>query len=81
MKTNNYEFISDLFNKSEKINEEAKNRQVNAYKVSIVGNTALIESIYLAELGTNDVRTIALSKKQLDRLQKLGDEFFVYGED
>lgn len=84
MKTD-YQFIAGLFNNAVQTSEQVNNLQVNAYKVRINGNIASIEAIYLnvynGEYGTNDVRNIAPSKKQLNRLQKLGDFFFVYEED
>ena len=84
MKTN-YQLINALFNSADMVNEEAKNLQVNAYKVRIDNSIASIEAICINEYGslysTNDVRNIAPSKKQLNRLQKLGDFFFVYEED
>ena len=81
MKTD-YQFISDLFNKTEKTNMQVNNLQVNAYKVRINGNIASIEALCINEYGTiyrtNDVRTVSPTKKQLNRLQKFGFESFVY---
>ena len=81
MKTN-FNFISGLFNNSVQTSEQVNNLQVNAYKVRVNGNVASIEAVcvneYSGVYGTGDVRTIAPSKKQLNRLQKIGDSFFVY---
>ena len=81
MKTD-YQFISDLFNNAVQTSEQVNNLQVNAYKVRISNNIASIEAVCINEYGslysTNDVRTIAPSKKQLNRLQSFGFESFVY---
>ena len=78
----NFNFIAGLFNNAVQTSEQVNNLQVNAYKVRINGNIASIEAICINEYGslysTNDVRTIAPSRKQLNRLQKLGTDFFVY---
>ena len=82
MKTD-FNFVTALFNRAEQVSSdlEVNNYQVNSYQVRLNGNIASIEAIctneYGAHYGTNDIRTIKLSKKQLDRLQKLG--VFVYG--
>lgn len=77
-----FNLVTRLFNNAEKTAEQTNNYQVNAYKVCVNGNTASIESVCVNEYGsiygTNDVRTIAPSRKQLNRLQKLGTDFFVY---
>ena len=81
MKTD-YQFIAGLFNNAVQTSEQVNNLQVNAYKVRINGNIASIEAVCINEYGslysTNDVRTIAPSKKQLNRLQSFGFESFVY---
>ena len=77
-----YELITSLFNKAEMANEEVKNLQVNAYKVIVNGNTVSIETLCINQYGTihrtNDVRTIAPSKKQLTKLQRRGELFYIY---
>ena len=84
MKTT-FDFVSALFNRAEQTSEEVNNYQVNAYSVRINGNIASIEAICINEYGgiygTNDIRTIAPSKKQLDRLLRLGEDFWVYEEE
>ena len=81
MKTD-YQFISDLFNNAEQTVMNVNKLPVKAYKVRVNGNTVSIESIWESKLGclygTNDVRTIAPSNKQLNRLQSFGFESFVY---
>ena len=78
----NFNFISGMFNNAEQTAEQVNNLQVNAYKVRIYGHIALIEAIcmnaYGAIYSTRDVRTIAPSLKQLNRLQRMGTDFFVY---
>ena len=80
MKTN-FNFVSNLFNKAEQTDNVVNNLQVNAYKVRINDNTVYIEAVcvneYSGVYGTGDVRTIAPSKKQLNRLQRM-DSLFVY---
>ena len=80
MKTN-YEFVTNLFNKAEQTSMYVNNLQVNAYRVRIDNNIASIEAVcvneYSGVYGTGDVRTIAPSKKQLNRLQRM-DSLFVY---
>ena len=81
MKTD-YQFISDLFNNAEQTVMNVNKLPVKAYKVRVNGNTVSIESIWESKLGclygTNDVRTIVPSKKQLDRLQRRGELFYIY---
>ena len=82
MKTDyDYDFVNALFNRAEQTSLVVENYQVNAYQVRINGNIASIEAIcvneYGGRYGTHDIRIVKLSKKQLDRLQKLG--VFVYG--
>ena len=71
----NFNFISGMFNNAEQTAEQVNNLQVNAYKVRVNGNIASIEAMCINEYngtyGTNDVRTIAPSMKQLNRLQRL----------
>lgn len=78
----NFDLVNALFNRAEQTAEEVNNYQVNAYSVRINGNIASIEAICINEYGgiygTNDVRAIAPSKKQLDRLLSLGVDFWVY---
>ena len=78
----NYQFVASLFHKAEQTVEQVNNLQVNAYRVRVDGNTASIEAVCMNEYGTiygtKDVRTIVPTKKQLDRLQRLGTAFFVY---
>ena len=77
-----FNLVTRLFNNAEKTAEQTNNLQVNAYKVLINENIASIEALCINEYGTiystNDVRTIAPSKKQLNRLQRRGELFFVY---
>ena len=77
-----FNLVTRLFNNAEKTAEQTNNYQVNAYKVLVNDNTASIEAVCINEYGTiyrtNDVRTIAPSRKQLNRLQRLGERFFVY---
>ena len=77
-----FNFIARLFNKTEQTVINVNKLPVKAYKVRVNGNTVSIESIWESKLGclygTNDVRTIVPSKKQLDRLQSFGFESFVY---
>ena len=78
----NYQFVASLFHKAEQTVEQVNNLQVNAYRVRVDGTVASIEAVCMNEYGTiygtKDVRTIVPTKKQLDRLQKLGGSFFVY---
>ena len=78
----NFNFISGMFNNAEQTAEQVNNLQVNAYKVRVYGNIASIEAICMNEYGaiysTKDVRNIVPSKKQLNRLQRMGTDFFVY---
>ena len=86
--SSDFDFVEALFNRAEQTNEEVNNLQVNAYQIRINGNIASIEAIcaneYGCHYGTNDIRVIKPSKKQLDRLLRLSDfrlgvNFFVYG--
>ena len=83
MKT--FNFVSGLFNNAVQTTEQVNNLQVNAYKVRVNGNIASIEAVFVNEYsgvyGTGDVRTIAPSMKQLNRLQRMGESFFVYEEE
>ena len=84
--SSDFDFVEALFNRAEQIpSAEVNNYQVNAYQVRINGNIASIEAIcaneYGCHYGTNDIRVIKPSKKQLDRLLSLGElgvNFFVY---
>lgn len=80
--TTNFYFVSSLFNKAEQTAEQVNNLQVNAYKVHVDGNVASIEAVCINEYGgvygTGDVRTVYPTMKQLNRLQRMGFDFFVY---
>ena len=83
MKTNsNFNLVRALFNRAEQTAENVNNYEVNAYKVRINDNIASIEALCINEYGgiygTNDIRSISPSKKQLDRLLRLGEDFWVY---
>ena len=80
MKT--FNFIASIFNNAERTAKLVNNLQVNAYKVRINGNIALIESVWISKLGgiygTKDVRTVTLSIEEQETLKGIGFAFFVY---
>lgn len=87
MKTN-FEFISALFNKAEKMEniDNCNNYQANFYKVEICNNNNLqIESGCITEFGerffNDNVRECTPSYKEFKKLLKISNDrtvFFVY---
>ena len=78
MKTN-YQFVANLFHKAEQIEQQVNNLQVNGFKIRRGINGISIEAVCINEFGTiygtNDIRIIEPTYKQLGRLNKIEDNF------